>query len=158
MLSVLIAAGLAIGGADTCTMQPPSLPIERLQQSRDVIATTIDQDRGRASVLLKDGRLLRVAAMGCLHSGMSAVLWLFPERPQDSHPRWQHVAEELSRLVFPDDVHALLAQALAQSSFVAEDTATGLIARILTPEDVSIEVEVVRLTLGTLVTITYAYH
>lgn len=153
--SVLMTAALAVGAVDNCNMQPPELQTEKLRQSADVIAATIDQQHSRSSVLLKDGRVVRVAAMGCEHSGMSASLWVFQDASPESAAHWHQLAAELSRLVFPHDVHALLTRALLEARFVVENTDAGLIARLSTPEDLSIDIEVTHLTLGTLVTVSY---
>lgn len=149
-----IVAMLMGGASDACTMQPPQLQIEKLRQNNAVIAVTTDAERGRSSALLNDGRLMRVVAMGCEHSGMSASIWM--ESSSSNGTRWTEAAEELAVLVFPDYIHELVTHALREREYAIENTAAGLIARISAPEGLSIDVDVAHLSLGVLVTVTYA--
>lgn len=155
MLSSAFIVAVLMGGVPgTCTMQPPQLPVEKLRENSAVIAATVDAERGRSSALLKDGRLLRVIAMACEHSGMSASLWMEPSWTEDT--QWTQAAEELAGLVFPDRIHELMTHALREREYAIETTATGLTARISAAEGLSIDVDVAHLALGVMLTVTYA--
>lgn len=149
----LMVTMLTGDSADACSMRPPELQIGKLQQNSAIIAATIDEKRGRSSALLNDGRLLRVMAMGCHHSGMSASLWV--DGVWTEPTQWLEAAEEASQLAFPDDVHRQLARALMEQAYVLETRTDGLAAHLSTGEDLSIDVEMTRLGMGALVTVTY---
>ncbi len=156
--SLLIAAALVAGSAKDCTMQPPRIDAERLQRSEDVIAATVDREHARSSALLKDGRLLRIVAMGCEHAGMSASLWVSEEFMPGRESQWMQIAHDLSRLAFPADIQELIDIASAPPRWAAQPNDAGMVLELASPEDLQITVEVISLTPGSLVTVTYAYR
>ena len=87
---------------------------------------------------------------------MSASLWV--DASSTEAMQWTRLAEELSRLAFPDDVHQQLRQRLSEQAYVIEPSASGLTASVSTPEGLSFHVEVTGLTVGALVTVTYIIH
>ena len=59
-----------------CFMRPPPLEISNIASRTEVKSFAVDADKLGASVLLKDGSLIRILNEGCEHAGADVVLWL----------------------------------------------------------------------------------
>lgn len=57
-------------------MRPPPLEVSQVASLKAVKSFTVDADKLGASVLMKDGSIIRILNEGCEHSGTDVVLWL----------------------------------------------------------------------------------
>lgn len=79
VLGFVMASMLATANSSDCFMQPPPLALEVFKTSKDIKAFVVDSPKS-ASILLKDGSLIRVVSMACADSGAVAQI-LLPNPP-----------------------------------------------------------------------------
>jgi hypothetical protein len=97
--SFLMASMLAASNPTDCPMRPPPLGMEAFKSSSDIKAYVADSPKS-ASILLKDGSLIRVMSMGCVDSGAVAQI-ILPSPPADNDiAAWRKTLSHLSKIAF----------------------------------------------------------
>lgn len=90
--------------ASECTMRARPIDVQRIVRAAEVKAAVHTADRFSASVLLRDGQMMRVSSSGCDKSGMKLTVWMADGQERLAHDDWLRLGERFVRLAFPADV------------------------------------------------------
>jgi hypothetical protein len=163
MMILLALAGFAFASnsavPEDCPMRPPPLDLKNIQSHSEVKSYVMDVNGKGATILLKDGSVLRILNMGCQHSGASAQLWIPLDAPATSDIKsWTVKAKLAADIGFtpneakPFDAWLSTAKLTTHSDNTLAGDGTGL-------GDLSYSVAVSAYggTTGTFLEITYAY-
>lgn len=161
MIAVIAAlAFAATSTASDCPMRPPPLNVQRIQAAKETKSFVVDSSTIAATVLLKDGAVLRVTNMGCQHSGSYVRLWIPGERPADTDTKaWVAKAKLAADIGFDPSESKYFDQWLATAKITPSQEGGFTASGNSGEGDITYEVTVVPrdLDIGTLVTVSYAY-
>lgn len=117
---------LALAGGSNCTMLPAPIDISRIAHRSEVKSYTVDANKLGVTALLKNGRAMRLAHMGCVHSGAEAALWFQSAVPASDVKKWLKEAVALANIAFSPDISKDIERSLKSGKYESEVTDTRL--------------------------------
>lgn len=94
-LGLIAASVLLASGLPQCPMRPPPLAVEAFESSKEVRAFVVDGPNS-ASLLLKDGSVMRVMSMACVDSGAVAKILIPKPPPATDISSWRKLTARLA--------------------------------------------------------------
>lgn len=104
ILAMSAVCHFALAAGSDCTMQPTPIDIGRIAHRPEVKSYTVDANKLGITALLKNGRALRLAHMGCAHSGAEAALWYQSKAHASDVKKWLREAVTLAHIAFSPDI------------------------------------------------------
>lgn len=142
-----------------CLMRPPQIDVHNIKYSAVVKSFVVDEDKRTASVLLKDGSVLRVTNGGCEHAYSTVRLLVVGPKPLASDVEaWVKMAKQASDIGFDPVESRLFDRWLGTAKFTRHGN-NGLSAEGVTAGAVQYEVDVTNFDsdIGAVVTVSYTY-
>lgn len=162
MIELISVAVLAIASNTNsdCPMRPPPLDVAHIESSKGVKSVVVDPSKVAATVLMKDGGVLRVTNMGCQHSGSIVQLWITGSQPaMDQVSAWVNKVQLAAGIGF-DPGEGKYFEAWLAGVKLKPNESGGLSVSGEGAGDVEYEVSINPYggVNGTFVTISYAYR
>jgi hypothetical protein len=140
-----------------CTVNPPALRVNQLRAADGFQSIAVARSNLAASVLFKDGSVLRVTNMGCADSGSVAVLAV-PDDGSEAKPNietWRSRALSIARTAFDPTYAKDYAKWLSGAKLKTDDfTVSGETGDGY--EDLSLDIR--PCAFGTCATVSYTLH
>ena len=127
MLALSALCNSALAAGFDCTMQPAPIDISRIAHRPEIKNYTVDANKLGVTALLKNGRALRLAHMGCAHSGAEAALWFQSEVPASNVKKWLEEAVTLANIAFSPDISKDIERSLKSGKYERDVTDTRLV-------------------------------
>jgi hypothetical protein len=155
-IAVLLASLLASGSAGECPMNPLPLAVDSVKSS-DYVKSYVVVNPKVMSILLTDGKVMRVVSSGCVDSGSVATVWIDDAPPAKDLAAWRKLLTRLASVAFDPSDSKMFADWLAVTSFSTTDR-SSLVAISSEDIDMSVFVGPVADGFATEITMSVTYH
>lgn len=123
LATIVLGTALQAGAAPRlqCPMKPLPVPVTTIARSRNVRSHVNSPDLLSASILLKDGTMIRVVNSGCDKSGGKLLVWVNGEVSRFDANFWLQESLKYSRVAFQADISKDLEVTIKQAKFAASE-------------------------------------
>ena len=127
ILALSVIAVSAQAAAADCTINPLPIDVKRIANNPSIKSYVVDKKKLALTALLKDGRVFKLSASGCDHSGGMVTLWLGSGAALSDTAPWVKEAVALIKMALPADTATDIAKSLQAGTFETEKSADRLV-------------------------------